>query len=559
MPNPTVEIAGVDRTNKTKTDSVSIRRSLSDRSSMQISLIERSGVYRPSVFQEIIVEELTVAGSPGSAVRRFAGYIEEIEERPIPGRVGNIAYSLQCTDYTRLLDWRVYAGSFDIGVAFRDVVTAIFDAKLSNDGLTLGDDIPNGPVLTVRIQDGLRPISEWFRKLATETGYLFRIDENKVLRFGPLATSPPNPAPFSVTFGSLNWRDMSIRRRVGDYRNRQYARTEYTVTGELTKTFTGDGTTADFFQDDGPFHGAPTATLDSVPLSLGRMGFDGDGFDAYYDVEGWGLHFLTLAPFNNTPPPNGDILELTYRVRFQNTSVDEDAAEIAARAADMDNSGVIEAIHEDRYIDSKAGLDGRIAALLRQFGDVPTEVEFETDSSREPDSDDLEPGHSLSINLTDGPSNVNDSFLVESIESRWKASAREDVWIHRIRCTDLEPYGQRNVAPIEKLAEAVRIGPDISTLETESPEPATGAIVQLDITADTTIAAPTGISEGGEIEYQLTQTGSPLGGWVVSWNAVFKGVNSSTVQQGDGLTTIIRFRRIGSSFLMLFNSGGMEI
>lgn len=565
MPNPTAEIAGIDRTGKTACDSVSIRRSISDRSTMNCGLVERSGVYRPVVGNVIIIEQEQVVGSPGSAVRKFAGYIEDITEEHKPGKVGNIVYQLQCTDFTRMLDWKLYAGSFDAGVTFLSVITAIWLAKLSADGVTLAADIPSTP-LPNRIQDGLRPLSEWFRKLATDTGYLYRIDEYKVLHFGPLATSPPNPAPFSLTFNSPNWRKLKIRKRLGDYRNVQYARTEYNISGVLTANFTGDGSTRDFSQIDGPFHGTPTVTLDGTPLVVGRFGFDSGNpaYDVFYDVEGWGIHWSVLDP----APGNGLAIVVQYRIRFNNTSVAYDSAEITARAAIQGDSGIIEAVNEDRYIDTKGALDARAANLLRQYGAVPTYIDFETDSRCEPNADDLDPGMQLAIDLTDGPSNVDDSFLVESIESEWKASAPSDVWIHHIQCTDQEPYGNRpqggggaGAVPIvlERLSEAVRIGPDISTVLTESPAPGTGAIIQMDITSNTTISAPTQIDDGGEVEYQLTQGGSPLGGWVVSWNAAFKGVNSSTVQQGDGLTTILRFRRIGNSYLLLFNSGEMEI
>lgn len=476
MPNPTVEIAGVDRTDKTACDSVSIRRSISDRSTMNCGLVERAGVYRPVIGNVIVVEQEQVVGSPGSAVRKFAGYIEDIEEEHVPGNLGSILYKLQCTDFTRLLDWKLYAGSFDAGVTFLSAITAIWSAKLQADGVTLGD-IPPGPLLQTRIQDGLRPLSEWFRKFATDTGFLYRIDEYKVLHFGPLATSPPNPAPFSLTFGSRNWRNLKIRKRLGDYRNTQYVRTEYTVSGLLTANFTGDGSTRDFFQTDGPFQEKPTVTLDGTPLVVGRFGFDSGNpaYDVFYDVEGWGIHWPVLDP----APGNGLAIVVQYRIRFSNTSVAIDAAQIAARAAIQDDSGIIEAINEDRYIDTKAALDARAENLLRQYGSIPTSIDFENDSRIEPLADDLEPGMQLAIDLTDGPSSVDDSFLVESIESKWKAASPDDAWIHHIQCTDQEPYGNRPqggggagavAIVLERLAEGVRIGPDVPTVLTESPE-----------------------------------------------------------------------------------------
>lgn len=471
MPNPTVTIAGVDRTNKTIIDSVTVTRSYNERSTCQVELIETAGTYRPVPGNPIIIQQVMVAGSPGSTIKRFAGLIEDIEEQAVPGASPTISYRCGAIDYTRLLDWRLYAGSFENQTLY-NIVETIWNAKLSDDGVTLGGVANPGPTITERLQDGLRPITEWFRKLSTATGYLFRIDEDKVLQFSMLPTSPATPAPFSITWTSGNWRDLKISKRMGDYRNRQYVRTEYNISGSLTANFTGDGSTRDFFQFDGPFHGTPALTVNGVAQTMGRWGFDQSGFDYYYDVEGWGIHRYP----SQSAPAGGAALVLTYGVRFQNYTQEESASEITARAAIQGDSGIVEAISEDRYIDSAAGLTARATDLLRQYGTIPTEVTFETDSYIEVDSDWLEPGQQITINLTGGPSAVNDTFLVEAVESSWKAIGRadSDIWVHRVTCVDIEPIGHKATA-VERLAEAVRIGPDQTTIATESPAPSPAA------------------------------------------------------------------------------------
>jgi len=548
MANPTVTIGGVDRTGKTKVNTVSLRRSLNDRSSATLDLIEISGTYRPVAGNTIVVAQ--------DAVNRFGGYIESIEEQLIPGSDLAITYRCQCVDYSRLLDWREYAGSFE-NQTFFTIVKTIMDAKFSSsDGVSLAGVENPGSTIAERINDGLRPVTEWFRKIATATGYFFRIDENKVLKFGPLNVS--NPAPFSLTSASRNKRDLRIIRQMGDYRNRQYVRTEYTTSGTLSKSFTGDGATRDFFQFDGPFILKPTVTLDTgggpVAQTVGYFGFDLTGFDFYVDKEGWGLHRYPAQ----SAPPAGSTIAMTYRVRFQNFTVQQDAAEIAARAAIQGDSGVIEAISEDRYIDTPVGLTARATDLLRQYGTIPIVVEFETNTTIEPTSNGLAPGQQITINLTDGPSNVNGTFLIETLESSWMVAAPADIWTHRCKCTTLEPRGPQ-ATPIERLAEAVRIGPDVGTVITESPEAAPGT-VYIDartITANTTIAAPTTVSDGGEIEFQLTQDGT--GGWVVSWNAVFKGVDALVVGTTASLLNIVRFRRLGSAYVRLFSIGDIAL
>lgn len=548
MPNPVLYIASVNRSNKTATNSVSIRRSLNQRWSLTAELFERQGVYRPVPGNVIEIGE----GSP--EVLRFAGYIEDIEEQAVPGNLGAIAYRITAVDYTRLLDWRLYSGSFE-NVSFYSIVEAIYNAKLSGDGVSLAGVVNPGPTISTRIQDGLRPVTEWFRKLSTETGFQFYIDPYKVLHFGPLATSPPNPAPFGLTFGSLNWRKLKIRRRMGDLRNRQYVRTEYNVTGTLTKQFVGDGVTRDFPQYDGAFDGVPTATVDTgsgpVAVTVKRLGFDPyTPGEWYYDFEGWGFH--NLAP--DAPLGVGDILEITYRVRFNSTAVLQDSAAIAARAAIQGDSGLIEALHEDRYIDRPASLIARATALLRQYGTIGIEIDTEFDSRIEPLSDELEPGMLMPINLTDGPSDVNDDFTVESIESNWIAGAPEDKWEHRVHLTNVEPWGatsssrEPTIAVMERIAEAIRIGPDIETVASESPSEATehtdwsATIVDkrnpMTVGTDLSNHRPVDVDEGEKVELD-------------DWYATLK-VNTGAIVEVDAL----RSRDDGATFASIYPPGG---
>jgi hypothetical protein len=321
----------------------------------------------------------------------------------------------------------------------------------------------------------------------------------------------------------------------------------------LSKTFTGDGSTRDFFQFEGPFIGKPTVTLDAAPQTVGYFGFDLSGFDFYIDKEGWGLHRYPAQ----SAPANGASIVMLYSVRFQNYTMEEDTAEIAARAAIQNDSGVIEGLSEDRYIDSPAGLTARATGLLRQFGEIPITIDFETNTVIESTSNSLVPGMQMAVNLTDGPSDVNDSFLVETVESQWQAAAPSDIWMHRVKLTTLEPYGMRST-PLERLAEQVRIGPDIGTIVSESPEAPAGTIYidARTITANTTIGVPTTVADGGEIEFQLTQDGT--GGWVVSWNAVFKGVGALSAGRTANLLSILRFRRLASNYYRLFANGDIS-
>lgn len=535
---PSVLIQNTDRTAYVSIDSLRLSIRLNERSTLSCELVDIAGAFRPVVGNKIYVVY--------KGVKRFGGYIESIEEWLIPGHATALRFSVQAVDFTRLLDWRMYSGSFE-NQHFYNIVTTIMDAKYTDaDGISVSGVVNTGPMITQRIQDGLRPVMEWFRKLSTETGYFFRIDEDLVLQFGPLDTS--NPAPFSVSYTSGNVRDLKIIRKMGDMRNVQYARTEYTTTPNLTATFTGDGATRDWFQFDGPFQGKPTMTQDGVAKTIGYWGFDQSGYDFYIDKEGWGLHRYP----SQSAPSVGSVLVLTYAVRFKNLLMEEDTAAIAARAAIQGDSGRVEAIHEDRFIDSVAGLQARADGLLRQYGEVPTEITFETNTVIEPDILSLEVGQRLDVDLTNGPGDVNEDFLVTAIEQEWIAAnspAGEDLWVFRVRGTNIEPAGLRST-PIERLAEAVRIGPDPTTLLAESPQPGAGSVTDnwkatfVD-TADPLVSSvysshyPADVDPDGGYQIQLT-----------SWFAVLKTAPGA----GGASFDIERSTNDGSSWTSIFSS-----
>lgn len=525
MANPTVTIAGVDRTGRTKVDTVRIRKRLNDRSTMSCLLEETVGVYRPVRGNPIVVAH------DGSS--RFSGMIEEIVEIAHPGTEA-LQYALSCVDHCRICDRKLYAGSFE-NQSFYSIVLAIWSAKLSEEGVTLGTIENPGITITERMQDGLTPVTTWLNKLSTRTGYLWRIDENKALNFGPLTTSP---APFSITWTSGNWANLQIRRGMGDYRNRQYVRTEYRVTSLITENFVGDGATRDFFQLNYPFASTPTVTLNGAPQTVGRFGIDLTGFDFYYDVEGWGIHRY----FSQSAPVVGAAIAVSFTALFSNTTMVHDLAEIAARAAVQGDSGAWEAIHEDRYIDTKEALDARAEGVLRQFGTLPTLIEFETDSENEPDSNDLAPGQRIDIDMTAGPHDVDDTYLIEGVESSLIAAQGDDIWKHRVECTSVEPFG-RPTQVLERLVEATRIGPDpASIVGGASAVPASMTVQQETLTGDLTIDADNPpVADDGSALLLLIVTQDGTGGHLATLGSGFSSGASISVDPDAGQTTLAFF------------------
>ena len=79
------------------------------------------------------------------------------------------------------------------------------------------------------------------------------------------------------------------------------------------------------------------------------------------------------------------------------------------------------------------------------------------------------------------------------------------------------------------------------------------------ITANTTIADPTtSVPVGMEVEWQLTQ--NVVGGWVVTWASVFRGVSALTVGRTASRMNIIRFRKLTATQLVrIFSVGDVDL
>lgn len=71
------------------------------------------------------------------------------------------------------------------------------------------------------------------------------------------------------------------------------------------------------------------------------------------------------------------------------------------------------------------------------------------------------------------------------------------------------------------------------------------------LTAPVTVAAPTDVPDGAEVEYRFTQDG--VGGRVVNWAADFHGVDGLTVGRTANRLSFVRFRRFGTVYYHLFS------
>lgn len=529
MADPVLKIGGVDKTTLVKVDTVSYERALNRRGDMQC-LLTVGNVFRPAVGDPITISQ--------NSTDLWAGIVEDVEESAEPGSE-RLMFSLKCADWWRFLDKRLYAGDIG-GESLYAAMTRLSGAILAEEGFSISG-VPNpGPTISNVYSFNYSPASEVLAKLSQITGYLCHISPAKVITFSLYSS---NPAPFSLTWGSENWRDIRIRRSLNDpgFRNRQIVRSQYAVTSNVTENFTGDGSTADFFVSQF-ITSVVSVTVGGVPQVVGRFGVDGPvgAFDVYYDVDGVGLHFYTTGTATPNPPGFGVAIVVVYVGPYRNLIVAQNAASIAARAAIEGGSGKWDSISEERNVSDANMLNDLATGLLRANDDIFTRLDYRTDTSVEPDSATLAVGHRQTVDLTAGPHDVNGTFLIETIKSRWTRTADviDDIWQYDITATDGEPF-QRPEQILKRILEVGRIGPDSATAANEST--IDGGSIRLvygpesqSVTGSTTLNAPVAAPQQGALWLiEVTQGG----GGSVTWGTGVASSQPATIPDTTGSKT----------------------
>lgn len=437
-----VYINGVDRTNWLKVNSCSWSSRLNGKSSMSCQLEDLGRGFRPRAGQSIRIDE---NGTP-----RFGGVIQRPERHVHPGS-SYVQYEIQASDYTAITDRRRVTGSIGADT-LQVVVEWIVQNFLEDEGITT-TNVALGPIIQENFDFNNESVTDAFNKIAAATGYLWYIDPSKNLYFSLFAATP---APFGIAASSDNWYDLSVAEDTKDYRNQQYARTEYNVQADFTITQPADGTRRDYFTDGPIMNAVPTVTVNGAAQTVGRFGADPHlptpAYDCYYDVNGVGVHW----PAPLSPPANGAVLVFTVTMDFTNLTMAQNAAEIAARQAVEGGSGKYQAIREERNISTLLALQALAEGELAAKGTIPEIIEFSTRDSG------LLPGQLININLP--LLEVNADYLIESVGYRWIAAAvsANDFYEHRVSCTSAPVMGT-STNLFKELVRYSRIGAGGST------------------------------------------------------------------------------------------------
>ena len=235
------------------------------------------------------------------------------------------------------------------------IATDLHSEYLAGEGVVLGT-IQAGPDIK-EILINYQMVSRAYDALAVRAGFIWEIDCFKQLHFQGRTTTT---APFAVVAADVQDPSSSLTGDSTRYRNRQYIRAGRDVTESQVETFTGDGVQGAFTVGY-PMNQEPTVTVNAVAQTVGIKGIDTTQ-DCY-----WSKGDSVLV-FDAGSIPGAVAVVITYIGEYDIMTVVEDAGEIAARATVEGSTGIIEAIADEPYMNSKDSSLEAGQALLDKYG-----------------------------------------------------------------------------------------------------------------------------------------------------------------------------------------------
>ena len=238
--------------------------------------------YIPEAEDEIQIKE--------DGVKIFAGFVVRVEEVLLEGYI--IKYSVECKDYTHLLDRKLVIKSYT-GQTIAAIISDII-ANFSAAGLTTTNVIGTDVVPAITF-DSLEP-SKCFQKLADTYNRDWYIDYNKDVHFFSEET---NNAPFSLsdTGGTYILPTLKITRDSTQIKNSIYVEGgEELSSAPAYDKWIGDA--AQYSFKTSYKYKNYTLTVNAVSKTVGIDGINtfADGFDALYNFQTFTLRFPDTSP-----------------------------------------------------------------------------------------------------------------------------------------------------------------------------------------------------------------------------------------------------------------------
>ncbi len=423
-------IDGVDYTQNLMLDSLLIEEELNGRGTCSFALEDVTKSLHLKIGE---VVRITYRGTI-----KFAGTVDEVTEN-VPGDVAEVMiHEVKAVDWNQLCDRHYVANKWQAGESIYTVVTQIANTysdlnggteTLVGEGVTANSSTVETDPKLEAVVFNYQTVSEAFDDLAELTGFFWKIDYNKVLYFVPRSKFF---APFPLDDNQwLQYRGCVVKRSRQDYRNIQYLRAgqDETAIDANVETFLGDGEKTTFTLK------MPVSRAPKVEVKLGAGSYvektvgilkKDEGKDWYYQIDDKEISQDT----DGTKLTSIDRLRVTYTGFFPIILDIRNQDEIDSRKLIEGGTGVYIDVEEDGDIDDAGLAADKVVALLRKFGRIQNEIEFETDV------DGFVAGQLLSVNLPDH--GLAGDYLIESVRF---GLVGENLFRYRIRAIDGEALG----------------------------------------------------------------------------------------------------------------------
>lgn len=436
-------INGIDRTNKVKMGSLSIRDQINQATDVCNFDIE---VYGDQTFKPVVNDEVIVRVD---TVRSFGGVIVDVEQSLAGHALVN--YRVQCKDWSQHLDRKMVIERFESTddespgqITLHDVVVALVEKYGAEFGFTTTNvKGTTFPIASVSFNE--LPLSECFNKLARLTGYSWYVDYNKDVHF---FAKNDEPAPFNLSDTSENFifDSIVIRSDFSQIRNRVKIRGGEARSEERTKRWAGDGET-DIFGTDHKFAEKPRVFVDGEEKTVGVDFLNQD--EDFECMWSFAQKYIRFTAGNIPGAPVGSDI----------TNIDIVGIPLKPIVVQRQHNPSVVQYGLYEFVKYNDSLKTRDEAL--QFAQA--ELEIYADSIRagsfETYTGGLKSGQTISINSA--IYGINEDFLIQSVSFQ-QVSVNQFLW--RVEIATLKTLGMIDILQKLLLEERISEGEDETLL-----------------------------------------------------------------------------------------------
>lgn len=357
-----LRIHGTDRKAWLQEGTLRVVDQLDGRDTVQCALLMLPNEFALSVGQSLEVEfDGTV---------QFGGTIDRVAAETLTNTGARVRWQLDAVDYAQLADRFLHAELYE-SQTLKAIVQDMVADTIAADGVTLDPAFPTGPTLEYFVAN-YETVAQLLTRLAEMTGYHWRITPQKRLQFLERTTLA---APAALNDTSPIDLEGTLRREAtrAQYRNVQYMRGGITETDVAqTETFVGDGTRKTFTVSL-PVSRTPTITVNGVAQTVGVRQID-TGKQWYWQEGSTEIS----QDSSGSPLTSAQTLAVSYRGYFPLLAQNRSDAAITERQTVEGGSGIYQHLQTDEAITSSALARDRTLGLLRRYGTIQQQLEFDT-------------------------------------------------------------------------------------------------------------------------------------------------------------------------------------